>query len=149
MSKDLAHDITATLAMAAEDLSATTNGTAIDTAGYNSLTFIINVGTNSGNAFDATHNLTFTVQKDDATGMASPTALAAGDYLLAKTSGNASWDRILDAAADDDQVYTIGVHLNDPDNGFYRLVATEAGTVTTVDVYSTAILGHPIHLPKG
>jgi hypothetical protein len=150
MSKDLAHNITATLAMAAEDFSATTNGTVINTAGYESLTFIINVGANTGNAFDATHNITFTVQKDSVVGFGTPTTLtAATGYLVAKTSANATWDRILDAAADDEQVYTIGVNLDDPDNGFYRLVATEAGTVSTVDLYAEAILAHPIHAALG
>jgi hypothetical protein len=149
MSKDLFHNINVASAMQEEDFSATANGTAIDTQGYESLTFIVTVGANTGNAFDATNNITFKVQKDDNSGMTSPTDLAAGDYLGGKTAADASWDRILDAAADDEQDYVIGVDLNDPDSRYYRLVATEAGTVTTVDLYASAVRGHARHLPKG
>ena len=135
MSKDLAHNITATVAMQAEDFSATTAGSIIDTQGFESLTFVVNVGANTGNAFDATHNITFTVQKDDNSGMTSPTTLTAStDIIVMKDSDNDTWDGILDAAADDEQVYVIGVDLNDPDSRYYKLVATEAGTVTTASV---------------
>ena len=147
MSKDMFENITMEEAMHVVNYAATASGEIIDTQGYESLLFVIWVGPNTGNAFDATHNVTFTVQKDDQVGFASGTSIAAGDYYGAKRASNAAWDRILDAVADDEESFVIGVDLNDPANRWYRLIATMAGTVTTIEVDAQAILGHPRHAP--
>jgi hypothetical protein len=70
--------------------------------------------------------------------------IATADYLDARNEAGAAWDRIMDAAADDEQAYLIGVAVNT--KRYKRIVITEGGTVS-VPISATAILGHPRHAP--
>ena len=125
--------------------SATVTGVMVDCAGFHSLTFLIDVGDNAGNAFDGANKLTFTVEEGTAADGSGAAEIAAGDYLGAKDSTGTSWDRILDEAAADNQTYQIGVRLNT--TRYKRVVATEGGTVTTVPLTIIAVLGHPRFAP--
>lgn len=145
MSRDLVHNVRSTQAMNAITFSATTNGTTVDTQGFESLSFAVIVGTNGGNAFSATDLVTFTVQEGDQADASDMAAIAAGDYLASERQDGTSWDRILDAAADDQEVYSIGVQLNT--KRYKRIVATETGTVSAVIIGAIAELGHPHHAP--
>jgi NAD(P)-dependent dehydrogenase (short-subunit alcohol dehydrogenase family) len=54
-------------------------------------------------------------------------------------------ENVLDATADHEQTYMIGVTLNT--KRYRRLSATEDGTVSAVIIGAVAILGHPRHMP--
>lgn len=142
MGKNLMQDIKAISALDAVALSATTSGLVIDTQGYESLAFTLNVG--AFVTFDGTNNLTITVQEGDQANLSDAANIAAADYWDARNEAGAAWDRILDAAADDEQAYLIGVAVNA--KRYKRIVVTEAGIVS-VPISATAMLGHPRHAP--
>lgn len=142
MGRDLAHNVKVVQALANQQYSATTNGDIIDSKGYESLTFIISVGNNF--AFDGSNYLTFTVQEGDDSGLSDAAGIASGNYLAPQKNG-ATWDRVLDATADGDAAFLIGVTLSA--KRYYRLVMTETGTVTSAEVGAVAELGHPRHAP--
>jgi len=142
--RNLMQDIKAISALDAVALSATTNGIVIDTQGYESLAFVLNVGDFA--TFDGTNNLTITVQEGDQSNGSDMANIATADYLDARNEAGAAWDRLLNAAAEDEQAYMIGVALNT--KRYRRIVVTEAGAVT-VPISATAILGHPRHAPAG
>lgn len=141
--KNLMQSIKAISALDAVALSATTNGIAIDTQGYESLVFTINVGDFA--TFSGSNLLTFTVEESDASGSGFA-AIAAGQYLDARNEAGAAWDRIMDAAGDDEQAFMIGVEVRT--KRYLRLVVTETGTVS-VPISATAILGDARHAPAG
>lgn len=145
MSRDLIHNVRATQAMNPITFSASTNGTTVDTQGFESLTFMVAVGTNGGNAFSATDKVTFTVEEGDQSDASDMAAIAAGDYLAAERQDGTAWDRILDAAADDAEIYSIGVQLNT--KRYKRVLATKAGTVSSVIIGAIAAQGHAHHAP--
>lgn len=126
-------------------VTATVTGVMVDTAGYDALTFLVDVGDNDGNAFDGTNKITYIVQEGPTADGVGAAEIVAGDYLGAKDGTGASWDRILDEATADNQVYMIGVRLNT--TRYKRVVGTVAGTLTTVPVGYIAILGKPHHAP--
>jgi hypothetical protein len=142
MGKHLMQDIKAISALDAVALSATTNGIVIDTQGYESLAFTINVGDFA--TFDGTNNLTITVQEGDASNLSDAANIATTDYLDARNEAGAAWDRLLNGSTEDEQAYIIGVAVNT--KRYKRIVVTEAGTVS-VPISATAILGHPRHAP--
>lgn len=114
-------------ALLPQTLAATTNGNVIDVQGAEECTFILNVGTF---AFDGTNNLTVTVQEGDAANGSDMANIAAGAYLSARRSDGATWDRLMDNAADDDSVFTITVAKSD--KRYRRVVITEAGIVSVI-----------------
>lgn len=145
MSRDLIHNVKATQGWNPITFSATTTGTTVDTQGFESFAFAIEVGTNGGNAFSGTDKVTFTVEEGDESDASDMAAIAAGDYLAAERGDGTTWDRILDATADDQEVYRIGVQLNT--KRYKRLIGTEAGTVSAVIIGAVALLGHAHHAP--
>lgn len=144
MGRNLMQDLKAISALDAVSLTATTNGIVIDTQGYESLAFVLNVG--DFVTFDGTNNLTITVQEGDAANLSDAANIAAGDYLDARNEAGAVWDRLLNAAAEDEQAYLIGVAVNT--KRYKRIVITEAGIVS-VPISATALLGHARHAPAG
>lgn len=145
MSRDFIHNVRATQAMNPATFSATTNGTTVDTQGFESLTFMIAVGTNGGNAFSTTDKVTFTVEEGDQADASDMAGITTAEYLAAARQDGTTWDRILDATADDQEVYSLGVQLNT--KRYKRVVATEAGTVSAVIIGAIAALGHAHHAP--
>jgi len=144
MPQNLMQTLKQKSALDAVSMTATTNGKTIDVQGYESLVFTINVGDFA--TFDGTNNLTIKVQEGDLADASDMADIAAGDYLDSRNEAGAAWDRKLDAAADDEEAYMIGVQLNA--KRYRRLVFTEAGAVT-VPISATAILGHARHQPAG
>lgn len=137
------HDLKQVTALMPQTLAATTNGAVIDTQGFAELTFLIGIGDFA--TFDGTNNLTWKVQEGDAadgTGMAD---IAAGDYLASRYESGAAWDRINDAAADDEEHFAIGVRLGT--KRYRRLVVTEAGIVS-VPASAVAVLTRARHAPE-
>jgi len=141
--KNLMGELKAISALDAVVLSATANGLPIDTQGFESLVFTINVGDFA--TFSGSNLLTFTVEESDASG-SGYAAIAAGAYLDARNEAGAVWDRIMDAAGDDEQAFMIGVEVRT--KRYLRLVVTETGTVS-VPISATAILGGARHQPAG
>ena len=140
------HNMTVKTALPNNAVSATANGSTIDTAGYYSMQFVVNVGTNAGNAFSGTDSLTFKVQEGDLADASDMADIAAGDYLGSKREDGTSWDRVLNATADDQEAYMIGIRLGNTKH-YRRLVMTEAGTVSAVNVGALALLTHPTSAP--
>lgn len=144
MGLNLMQGIKAISALDAVSLTATTNGIVIDTAGYESLAFTLNVG--DFITFDGTNNLAIKVQEGEQANLSDAADIAAADYLDARNEAGVVWDRLLNAAAEDEQAYLIGVAVNT--KRYKRIVITEAGIVA-VPISATAILGHPRHAPAG
>lgn len=137
-----ASDVKQVSGLVAVALSATTNGLVVDTQGFESLTFILNVG--DFVTFDGTNNLTVTVEESDASDGTGMAAVAAGDYLVARNEAGVTWDRLLNAAAEDEESYILEVKLNQ--KRYKRIVVTEAGIVV-VPMSVTAVLGLARHKP--
>lgn len=144
MGKNLMQDIKCISALDAVSMTATTNGIVIDTQGYESLVFTLNVG--DFVTFDGTNNLAIKVQEGDQANLSDAADIAAADYLDARNEAGAAWDRLLNSSTEDEQAYAIGVALGT--KRYRRLVWTEAGAVT-VPMSATAILGHARHAPAG
>ena len=142
MPADMIHHSKVKDAIAANTITATTNGITIDTQGFESLMFVIDVGAFVD--FTATNKWTFTVEEGDVADASDMAAIAAADYLASYRDGTSGWDRICDAAADDVLAYAIGVRMNA--KRYKRLVLTEAGTVSAI-VAAMAILDHARHMP--
>jgi hypothetical protein len=144
MSFDDVHNHKVLPAILPATITGSTDGIVIDTAGYESLTFDILAGAFS--TFTGSNKWTFKVQEGaiaEGTDMAD---IAAADYLGSYKGATAGWDKVMDAADDDDMAFSIGVRINTM--RYKRLVLTEAGTVSAI-VAATARLGHPRHLPVG
>ena len=142
MSRDLAHSIKVVQALENAQYSATINGDIIDAAGLESLTFIGSVGTNF--TFTGSNYMTFTVQSDTDSAGGTMAAIESNEYLAPQEDG-AAWDRILDAAGDEDSAFSIGVRITT--DRYYRIVMTETGTVTAADIGVVAMLGCPRSAP--
>ena len=143
MSKDLVHSVDVKVALNAAAITATTATTAMDVQGYESLTFIVSVGTFA--TFDGTNNLTVNVQRGNQSDGSDAANIAASGYIESYENGTSGWDRVMDAATQDETVYAIGVHI-DPAYRYYRCNIVEAGTVSAV-VGVSALLGHARRMP--
>lgn len=120
-SKDLYNEVKVSQCVAAASLTATTTGTAVDTAGYEGVTFAINVGT----GLDETNYFTATLVEGDASN--SLTNVETVDYL------GASID--IQAAG----AHKIGYRGN---KRYVAVKLTETGTATA-PVSVTAVLSSP------
>ncbi len=141
---DLVNNTKVVQALKGATITATTNGLVVDMQGYESLMFNVNVGTPAA-AFDGTNNLTFKVQEGDDSGLSDAADIPAADYIASRQEGT-TWDRILDATADKDKSYQIGVKKSVKRHR--RIVVTEAGTVSVI-LAVDAVLGSPRHAPAG
>jgi hypothetical protein len=144
MSEDLVHQIKPKTAILAATLTATGNGIVIDTSGYESLTFLIQVGDFA--TFDGTNYLTFKVQEGDLADGSDMADVSADDYIGGASESDVAWDRVFNAAAEDEETYKLGVRMNT--KRYKRLVVTEAGTVSVI-LAAIALLDHPRHQPAG
>jgi hypothetical protein len=132
---DLAHDIKVVQAITPASISATTEGATIDLKGYESCTFILNLGTSGTNVFDEATNLwTITLDESD-DNFSTHNEVAAAD-IIGSVGGDA--DNKLNAAADDDRAWKIGYRGS---KRYVRLVITETGAVVCL-AGAVAILGH-------
>lgn len=136
------HDIKQVTALMPQTLTATTNGAVVDAKGFEALTFLIGIGDFA--TFSGTNNLTWKVQSGDAADLSDASDIPAGDYIAARYENGAAWDRINDAAADDEEHFAIGVRLGT--KRYYRLVVTEVGTVS-VPASAVAVLTRARHAP--
>lgn len=141
---ELGHNVQQKSAILPATITATTNGLAIDMQGYESIAFLIAVGAFVD--FTGTNKWTFSVEEGDASDSSDMAAIAAADYILSKRVDGSTWDRICDAATDDDESYLIAVKASL--KRYRRLVLTEGGTVSAIGG-AVAILGHPRHAPAG
>ena len=144
MSFDGVHNMKGVLALTPAALTSFGAGAAIDTAGFEALTFFIPVGAFA--TFTGTDKLTVKVQESDTTTNGDFTDIAAGDYLGSYKGGTSGWDKIMDGADDDDACFAIGVRMNT--KRYKRLYFTEGGTVN-VPIGAVAVLSHPRHAPIG
>lgn len=144
MGKNLMERIKGVSALDAVSFTGSTNGIVIDTQGFESLVFTINVGDFA--TFTGSNKIAFTVEESDASDGSGMAEIASGAYLDARNEAGAAWDKILDGSTDDEQAYMIGVEVRT--KRYLRLVSTETGTVVC-PLSATAILGDPRHAPAG
>lgn len=131
MQKDLHNNIDDRVALNIQAISTdtTTNGVIIDTAGYESIEFVIQTGT----VTDGTY--TPLLQEDTAVGFGTATTVATADTLGSLTALT---------AADDNVTLRIGCV---PKKRYVRLSIVSASTTTGATLGAVAILGHPIDAP--
>lgn len=137
---DLIHNQKVLRALNPVTLSATTNGLVVDTADGAALMFSINVGTFA--TFTGTDKLTVKVQEGDLADASDMADIAAADYLDSYVGNVVGWDRIMDGATDDEQIFAIGVRMSS--KRYRRLVFTEGGTVSVI-ISAEAHLGRLRH----
>jgi|CXWL01.1.fsa_nt_gi hypothetical protein len=140
--KNLMENVKCMSALDAVSFTASTNGVTVDTAGYESLVFVLNVGAFA--TFTSSNKITVTVEEGDASNASDMAAVASGDYLDARYEDGTAWDKAMDNTGDDQQAFTIGVACNR--KRYKRIVCTEGGTVVA-PLAVVAILGNPRHAP--
>ena len=143
MAQDLVHNVKVGLELfPGAAITSFVAGTAIDTQFYESILFAIIVG--DFTSFSASNSLLFKVQESDTTTDGDFADVAAGDYLGAYREGVVGWDRLCDAATDDEKAYAIGVRANT--KRYKRVLPVETGTVSVV-MAMAVVLGHNRHPP--
>lgn len=139
MNRDLGNNLMAFQSIAPASITATTTGSVVDLSGYESAMAVIGVGAVA--AADATNYVTFKVQvgdESDGSDMADATMYAV------KTSAGATWDRLINATTEENQVYLIG--FKTLGKKYARVVGTE--TLTTTAIYgATIVMGNPWRAP--
>ena len=140
-SRDLASDIKVVPALLSVALSATTNGLIIDTKGFESVTFEINVGTATA-GFDSSNKFVVTASAGNAVNdETTPTSIT--DAATVTSADLIGTPPELDATGDDEKVYRFGYRGV---KRYIRLVFTETGTAAA-PISATCILSHARHLP--
>lgn len=118
-------------AIAPAAIAANTNGAFIDTAGFESLEFILHVGTAMvGGGFDMT-------LEESATG-------AGGGEQAAVPAANIRGTLPTVAIGDANKVFRVGCTSKER---YVRPVLTETGTITGGVIGCVAVLGHPKNAP--
>jgi len=131
MTKDLHNNIDERGALNIQAISTdtTTNGVIIDTAGYESIEFIIHTGTIT----DGTY--TPLLQEDTAAGFGTATTVASDNTLGSLTALTAASDNV-----------TLRVGCV-PTKRYVRLSIVSASTTTGGTLGAVAVLGHPHNAP--
>lgn len=133
MTQDLYNNLKVAKALTPVATTGTGNGTTVDTKGYQSIMFAVNIGAVS--AADVSNYLTFSIEESDTdfsgaavtdTNRIQGTLLVINDTALANT------------------VAKFG--LTQLQKRYVRLVVTETGTFSAI-VGAIAILGSPMHAP--
>lgn len=142
-ARDMVSGIRTVNTVAAAQITANTNGTAVDLTNASltastGIAFTINTGAFSG-GLDGSNLLTVTFEQSVDSAFTVPVAVPAGDVFGALRADAATWDLILDDSADEGTSFRVGVKT-DPAYGFMRPVLTETGTVDGF-ISVTAIVG--------
>lgn len=116
-------------------VSATGNATGVDNADFNSLMFVVNVGTF---AFTGSNYLDVIVQDSDVDTDGSYAAIGSDDIHETMETPASGIYKVLDSTDDDEQMYTINYRGT---KRFARVRLVESGTVTA-PISITAVQGH-------
>jgi hypothetical protein len=111
----------------------------IDTQGYNSAGFLINIGTLS----DADTTVTALLEEGDAANLSDAAAVADVD-MTSQTPGTAPETAASFQFDDDNEVRKIGYIGN---KRYIRLTLTPANNAGNIPIAALAVLGHPSVLP--
>jgi hypothetical protein len=134
VTQDLASSIKVLQAITPASITATeTAGTTIDTQGYESCTFILNLATAA--TFDEATNL-WTVKLEESDDNFSTHSDVASTDLIGTVGGDA--DMKLNAAADDDRCWKIGYKGS---KRYVRITVNETGAITCI-ASASCILAH-------
>lgn len=128
-TKDLYHNVLALVNIESSKITASTTGTAQDTAGYESVMAIVNFGV----VTDGTH--TFTLQESATTTDGDFSDVAAADLMGAFTAVTSASDEVLQ------QVGYKG------SKRYVRVKDTVSGATTGGLIGATIVLGHPADAP--
>lgn len=112
----------------------TTSGDIIDTAGFNSVTFVFQTGTVTDGDY------TIVIRDGDAANLSDGAAVA--DAYLLGTEAGASFD----ADTDDNDVAKIG-YIGGKRYVQMQVVSTNTGGDASATIGGTCILGHPANAP--
>ena len=115
---------------AAVIVATTTTGVEVDTLGFESCTFVLQIG---AAALDG--SFTVAVQEDSATGMAGATAVPADNVI---------GDLPVLSIGDQNKLFRVGTRGK---ARFQRIVLTETAANSTGIISALAILGHPKSAP--
>lgn len=111
--------------------NATTTGAIIDSAGYESLTFLAQTGVVTDGSF------AITVYAGNASNMSDEVALTGSDLIGATSPG------IAIAVTDDNVCERVGVNVNSVAKRYYRIKAVQTGATTGGFLAACAILENP------
>ena len=138
-SKDLLSGLDHREVISPAAITATAAGAIIDTQGFESIVFLVDVGVIT--AADADDLMTFTVAESDDSGMSGGANITGDDI----TFGD-SWDGLLNATGEGSETYVIGVLSA---LRYLQLTATETTTSGGFNgIFGVvAILGHPLSAP--
>lgn len=140
MEHDLHSKVQAVKAVGASSYAADTNGDAIDTAGFESLEWIVNVGSPF---VDGGFDITLEESPDDGSG--SPTGVwspVPDEHVLGGQNGNSPAIQI--AIGDGGTAFRVGSVGKERHQ---RVVLTETGAITSGELSVTALLGNPRNHP--
>jgi hypothetical protein len=134
MNREMESNIKAQVALAPQAITsdATTNGEWIDTAGYDSLTFLLATGALTDGDY------TPVIEEADAADYSDAAAVA--DAGLTKTEASAAFT----ADGDDKATSKIGYIGS---KRYVRLSVVSTGTTSGALIGALAVLGHPSHAP--
>lgn len=116
--------------------SSDVNGTVVDTQGFNSLYFVINVGANGG-TLDASNKVAFKLQHGDVSDLSDAVAVATVGESGGTTVDENGIFATIDAGAEVSRTYKVAYTGN---KRYVRVVSDVTGTIS-LPVAITAILG--------
>jgi len=130
---DIANNVKFSAAKGAGAVTASGQGSVVDTSGFQSVAFGILVGTVT--TADASNYFTFTVQEGD---------LSDGSDMADIPTNRIIGSAVLNAAGQANSCLKIGAI---PAKRYVRLAWTETGTLASAEFGAVAALGNPNHAP--
>lgn len=140
MNRSIKDKLKVSQLLAAQTVSATGNSTGVDNADFNSLMFIVDVGTF---AFDSSNYLDVIVQDSDVDVDGSYAAVGSDDVFETMETPASGIFKVLDSTDDDAQLYTINYRGN---KRYARIRLAETGTVSA-PISVVAVQGHSELMP--
>lgn len=122
---DFVNELTVYKSISPASITATTTGTAVDC--YNAIECVAVIPVGTVTTADADNYVTFTISESDDN--SSYAALDSTGYLQAENMAGTSWDRIINATTEGDNVYRFQFV---PSKRYVKIVGTETGTTSAV-----------------
>lgn len=141
MSKDISLDIVSKVSVPAAAATSTRTGEIVDLAGAEAIRVDIPLGAIT--TLDGTNKFTMTFQTDSDSAGGTMANVDSGDYIDPSNNAGAIWDRILDADAVANTVYSVGIK-NTAGLRYGRVLLTAASSPSVV-LAANIILGHNRH----
>ena len=142
MTKDLHNNLKLTTSIVPAVKSSDTNGTGIDTAGYEAVEMVVMVGL-SADTLSSTNKIS--LELEESTDNSTFTDVAEADMIGGISGGTVGEFALIDAATEDELTYKVGYRGT---QRYIRPVLNFSGTHTTgTPIGAVAILGKPRNAP--